>query len=158
MSEETLTRTRLATLMAQVYDLVRACPAGRVTTYGALAKTIGYPRGARVVGWFMNDIPDHTDIPAQRVLNATGELTGSWAFGQRGKMRQLLEAEGIPFSPEERVDMKHFGWEPMRDLSDDERVRILAAATPDAITISSRLLYNLLNDKASPFRGLAYTE
>lgn len=158
MPEETLTRTHLATLIAQVYDLVRACPAGRVTTYGALAKTIGYPRGARVVGWFMNEVPDHTAIPAQRVLSATGELTGSWAFGQRGKMRQLLAAEGIAFTPEERVDMRRYGWEPMRDLSDDERARILAAATPDAITISPRLLYNLLNDKASPFRGLEYSE
>lgn len=158
MPEETLTREHLATLISQVYDLVRACPVGRVTTYGALAKVIGFPRGARVVGWFMNEIPDRSDVPAQRVLNASGELTGSWAFGQRGKMRQLLEAEGIPFSPEERVDMKIFAWDPLRDLSADELARILANAKPSAITISPRLLYNLLNDKASPFRGMAYVE
>src|SRR5215813_11965773 len=89
-------REQVATLMARVFALVRACPVGRVTTYGWLAKAVGYPRGARMVGWIMNESP--AGVPAQRVINSKGELTGSWAFGSPGLMRQLLESEGIVFS------------------------------------------------------------
>ena len=69
-----------AALKARVFALVRACPVGRVTTYGWLAKAVGYPRGARMIGWFMNESP--AGVPAQRVINSKGELSGSWAFGQ----------------------------------------------------------------------------
>src|SRR5215471_2052324 len=105
-------------LKAQVFALVCACPVGRVTTYGALAKAIGYPRGARMVGWIMNETPQ--GVPAQRVINSKGELSGSWAFGSPDLMRQLLENEGIIFSVDGRVDLKRYGWDPMRDLSDEE--------------------------------------
>src|SRR5205823_4192163 len=115
-----------ATLSARVFALVRACPVGRVTTYGALAKAVGYPRGARMVGWIMNESPE--GVPAQRVINSKGELSGSWAFGSPGLMRQLLEAEGIVFSADGRVDLKRYGWEPVRDLSSDELQRILERA------------------------------
>jgi len=94
MSDETSpTSEQTARLMDQVFALVRACPAGRVTTYGWIGKALGYPRGARMIGWIMNETPE--GVPAQRVINSKGELSGSWAFGQRGKMRKLLEAEGI---------------------------------------------------------------
>src|SRR5690348_15618717 len=106
------------TLKTQVYALVQACPAGRVTTYGALAKAVGYPRGARMVGWIMNETPE--GVPAQRVINSKGELSGSWAFGSPDLMRQLLENEGILFSEAGRVDLKRFGWDPSRDLSEEE--------------------------------------
>src|SRR6478752_4202281 len=77
--------------------LVRACPAGRVTTYGWIGNALGLPRGgARVVGWIMNESHDGT-VPAQRVINSKGELSGAWAFGQKGRMRKLLEDEGIVF-------------------------------------------------------------
>src|SRR5579875_1727953 len=105
-------RQIVASLKAQVYALVRACPAGKVTTYGWLGKALGYPRGARMIGWIMNESPE--GVPAQRVINSKGELSGSWAFGQRGRMRKLLEAEGIVFSEEERVDLKRYGWDPIR--------------------------------------------
>src|SRR5579864_6599287 len=95
-----------AALTARVYALVQACPVGKVTTYGWLAKTVGYPRGARMIGWFMNETPD--GVPAQRVINSKGELSGSWAFGQQGRMRSMLEAEGIVFSAEGRVDLKRY--------------------------------------------------
>src|SRR5438874_3626779 len=104
MSNETSPTTeQVENLMARVFALVRACPVGKVTTYGALAKTIGYPRGARMVGWFMNESPE--GVPAQRVINSKGELSGSWAFGEQGRMRSLLEAEGIVFSADGRVDL-----------------------------------------------------
>src|SRR3989449_4448625 len=124
MSNETSpTQKQVATLKAQVFALVNACPAGRVTTYGWIGKALGYPRGARMIGWIMNETPQ--GVPAQRVINSKGELSGSWAFGQRGRMRQLLEAEGIVFSADERVDMKRYGWDPSRDLSEEEVKQML---------------------------------
>lgn len=151
MPDETSpTSTAIASLMAQTYALVQACPAGRVTTYGWIGKALGYPRGARMIGWFMNESPE--GVPAQRVINSKGELSGSWAFGQRGRMRQLLEAEGIVFSPNERVDLKRYGWDPSQALSEDERNRILAQANMP-VTVSDWLMNLLLNDKASPFRA-----
>jgi methylated-DNA-protein-cysteine methyltransferase related protein len=106
-----------------------------------------------MIGWVMNESPD--GVPAQRVINSKGELSGSWAFGQSGKMRQLLEEEGIVFSPEERVDMKRYGWDPTRDLSEESLKRILAEAATDPINASERLLYLMRNDPASPMRGAA---
>src|SRR5438270_1806223 len=139
-----------ATLSARVFALVRACPVGRVTTYGWLAKAVGYPRGARMVGWMMNESAE--GVPAQRVINSKGELSGSWAFGQKGRMRQLLEAEGIVFSADERVDLKRYGWDPSRDLTEEELKRILDNAGTTSVTPSQRLLNLLQNDAASPMR------
>jgi methylated-DNA-protein-cysteine methyltransferase related protein len=152
MPDETSpTSEQTARLMDQVFALVKACPTGRVTTYGWIGKALGYPRGARMIGWIMNETPE--GVPAQRVINSKGELSGSWAFGQRGKMRQLLEAEGITFSDDERVDLKRYGWDPSRDLSAEELKRILdRAATPSAHA-SPRLLSLLRNDMASPLRS-----
>jgi methylated-DNA-protein-cysteine methyltransferase-like protein len=139
------------TLSARVFALVRACPAGRVTTYGALAKAIGYPRGARMVGWIMNETPE--GVPAQRVINSKGELSGSWAFGSPDLMRQLLEQEGIVFSEVGRVDLKRYGWEPLRDLSDKELQDILDHANDVQYEASIKLLGLMRNDPASPLRG-----
>ncbi|MFL5586563.1 MAG: MGMT family protein [Ktedonobacteraceae bacterium] len=119
-----------------------------MTRFGWLAKTKGYPSGARMVGWIMNESPE--GVPAQHVINSKGELSGSWAFGQRGSMRQLLEAEGIVFSPEERVDLKRYGWDPSLDLDEEERKHILDVAANIAAAPSERLLHLLRNDSASP--------
>jgi methylated-DNA-protein-cysteine methyltransferase related protein len=121
-----------------------------VAAYGWLAKAVGYPRGARMIGWIMNESPE--GIPAQRVINSKGELSGSWAFGQRGMMRKLLEAEGVVFSEDERVDLKRYGWDPSRDLSQEELKRILDSAATTSVTPSQRLLNLLQNDAASPMR------
>ncbi len=153
MSNETSpTSEQVETLMARVYALVRACPAGRVTTYGWLAKAVGYPRGARMVGWFMNESPE--GVPAQRVINSKGELSGSWAFGEQGRMRQLLEGEGIVFSADGRVDLKRYGWEPTRDLSQEELRDILDSANDIHYEVSMKLLDLMRNDPASPMRGI----
>jgi methylated-DNA-protein-cysteine methyltransferase related protein len=150
MSDEiAATEKKAGTLKAQVYALVRACPAGKVTTYGWIGKALGYPRGARMIGWIMNESPE--GVPAQRVINSKGELSGSWAFGQRGRMRKLLEAEGIVFSEDERVDLKRYGWDPSRDLSNEELQHILSSAAPP-VDPTPRLLNLMLNDPASPFR------
>ncbi len=141
---------RVATLKARVHALVRACPRGRVTTYGWIGKALGYPRGARMIGWIMNEPTE--GVPAQRVINSKGELSGSWAFGERGRMRRLLEEEGIVFTEDGRVDLKRYGWDPSRDLSDEERQRILDAAAETPVVASPRLMNLLRNDSASPLR------
>lgn len=138
-------------LKAQVFALVCACPVGRVTTYGALAKAIGYPRGARMVGWIMNESAE--GVPAQRVINSKGELSGSWAFGSPDLMRQLLENEGIVFSAESRVDLKRYGWEPLRDLSSEELQDILDHASDMQYKASAKLVSLMRNDPASPLRS-----
>src|SRR5947209_19615017 len=117
-SEMSPASEQLSPLIARVFALVKACPVGKVTTYGWLAKAVGYPRGARMIGWIMNETPQ--GVPAQRVINSKGELSGSWAFGERGRMRQLLEAEGIVFSADGRVDLKRYGWDPSRNLTEAE--------------------------------------
>ena len=137
-------------LASGVFALVQACPAGRVTTYGWLAKAIGYPRGARMVGWIMKEAPE--GVPAQRVINSKGELSGSWAFGQKGRMRSLLEAEGIVFAQDERVDLKRYGWDPTRDFSADELNSILQKSASVYYQASPQLLGLMRNDPASPLR------
>ncbi|GCE45574.1 methylated-DNA-protein-cysteine methyltransferase-like protein [Thermosporothrix hazakensis] len=143
----------VTSLMQRVFALVQACPPGRVTTYGWLAKAIGYPKGSRMVGWIMHEASG--GVPAQRVINSKGELSGSWAFGERGKMRRLLEDEGVVFSANDRVDVKRYGWDPLRDLSEDERERIFAEAAALPVTVSRRLLLLLRTDAASPLRDQA---
>ena len=153
MSNETPNlNNQVATLKAQVFALVKACPPGRVTTYGWIGKALGYPRGARMIGWIMNESTN--GVPAQRVINSKGELSGSWAFGQSGTMRQLLEAEGIAFSAEERVDMKRYGWDPTRDLTEEALKQILDEATSTPVKASERLLYLMRTDPASPLRNI----
>lgn len=115
-----------------------------------MVKALGYPKGARMVGWIMNEASG--DIPAQRVVNSKGELSGSWAFGQKGRMRQLLEAEGVQFSSNDRIDLKRYSWDPTSDLSSEELQAVLREAGGD-YTPTPRLLSLLLNDVASPFRS-----
>jgi methylated-DNA-protein-cysteine methyltransferase-like protein len=152
MEGEPLTRGMASELAAKVYALVRACPAGRVTTYGWLGAAVGYPRGARMVGWIMNHTPSRAEVPAHRVINSKGELTGSWAFGQRGRMRQLLEREGVTFADDGHVDLARFGWNPTRDLDAAERERILTEASAAPEQVDDELFRQLLDDPASPFR------
>lgn len=139
-----------STLMARVFALVETCPAGRVTTYGWLAKAVGYPRGARLIGWIMNE--SRPGVPAQRVINSKGELSGSWAFGSPDRMRSLLEAEGVTFTDAGKVDLKRYGWDPSRDLSEEERERIFHEADSSIERPSKRLIGLLQYDAASPFK------
>jgi methylated-DNA-protein-cysteine methyltransferase-like protein len=122
-----------------------------VAIHGWIGKALGYPRGARMIGWFMNESPE--GVPAQRVINSKGELSGSWAFGQRGRMRQLLEAEGIIFSANETVDLKRYGWDPSRDLNEEELKQILEGAANISVGVSERLLNLMRFDPASPLRA-----
>jgi methylated-DNA-protein-cysteine methyltransferase-like protein len=87
-----------------------------VTTYGAIARAIGSPRSARIVGWAMATCPDDVSDVAHRVVNREGELSGGWAWGHPDIMRGLLEEEGVAFIGEYRVDLARHFWEPDEDL------------------------------------------
>ncbi len=151
MSDESLPAdNQIAGLKARVFALVRACPTGRVTTYGWLAKCAGYPRGARMVGWIMNE--SSPGVPAQRVINSKGELSGSWAFGSPDRMRQLLEAEGITFSDDGRVDLKRYGWDPSRDLTPTQIEEIFNSSNESSEQPSPKLMNLMKHDPASPFK------
>lgn len=141
---------QVALLKARVFALVRACPAGRVTTYGWLAKCAGYANAARIVGWIMNEAS--SGVPAQRVINSKGELSGSWAFGAPDRMRQLLEAEGIVFSDAGKVDLKRYGWDPTRDLSPAQRAEILGASDEASEQPGPHLMSLVHHDPVSPFK------
>lgn len=80
----------------RVYQLVRKVPKGRVTSYGAIAASIGSPRAARMVGWAMNASHSSKEyVPAHRVVNRNGVLTGKHHFPSINTMQELLEAEGV---------------------------------------------------------------
>ncbi|HET8630700.1 MAG TPA: MGMT family protein [Thermomicrobiales bacterium] len=147
-----ISREDAGLLGARIYALVRACPPGRATSYGALGAAIGHPRGARMVGWFMNATPDRLQVPAHRVVSKDGTLSGGWAFGGKERMRALLEAEGVAFDAQGRVNMRAHGWDPGADLSDDERARVLDGAASLPFDPPVDLLRLLNRDPASPFR------
>ncbi len=102
----------------RVHDVVRQVPHGRVTTYGRIAKALGAPRSARMVGWAMHNCPDDVSEVAHRVVNRYGELSGGWSWGHPDIMKALLEDEGITFIDEYQVDLLKHVWEPeLEDLS-----------------------------------------
>jgi methylated-DNA-protein-cysteine methyltransferase-like protein len=96
----------------RVYAVARQIPYGKVTSYGAIAKALGTARSARMVGWAMNACHNLEDVPAHRVVNRKGLLSGKHHFDGTNLMQQLLESEGIVVVDNQIVDFaKHF-WEP----------------------------------------------
>ena len=97
----------------RVYDLVRQVPYGHVTTYGHIAQALGLRSSARMVGWALNAIAlsDREDIPAHRVVNRFGALSGRMHFETPFAMRERLEAEGVTFNGE-NVDLARHLWDP----------------------------------------------
>ena len=101
----------------RVYDVVRQIPEGRVTSYGAIARFLGSGRSARMVGWAMNNAHSLPDgIPAHRVVNASGLLTGKHHFGMPGAMQEYLENEGIRVVDNQVADFKRKFWDPVKEL------------------------------------------
>lgn len=148
--KQIITPPQIATLVNHVYALVLACPRGRVTTYGWIGKALGYSRGAKMIGWIMNETP--AGVPAHRVISSKGELTASRAFGAPNRMRELLEADGVTVSDEQKVDMKRYGWDPSA-LSRTELEQIITTVPDLHWQMSPRLLQLMHNDPASPFRS-----
>ena len=100
----------------KVYDIARLIPYGRVTSYGAIAKCLGAPGSARMVGWAMNGSHKHADIPAHRVVNRKGLLSGKHHFEGTNLMQQLLESEGIEVVEHSIQDFERLFWDPMKEL------------------------------------------
>jgi methylated-DNA-protein-cysteine methyltransferase-like protein len=99
----------------QVYEVVRLIPNGRVTSYGAIANYLGTKSGARMVGWAMNAAHELPDVPAHRVVNRNGLLTGKMHF--RGNtMQELLENEGIEIKNDQVVNFDQLFWDPEKEL------------------------------------------
>ena len=94
----------------RVYDVVRRIPPGRVTTYGHVAALCGNPRAARTVGWALHALPDETDVPWQRVVNARGGISIGKVGVPPALQRALLEGEGVEFGASGRIDLDAFGW------------------------------------------------
>lgn len=101
----------------QVYEVVRLIPFGRVTSYGAIANYLGTKSGARMVGWAMNASHVLPDVPAHRVVNRNGLLTGKMHFEDLNEMQRLLENEGIAIKKDQVQDFKLLFWNPMTELS-----------------------------------------
>ena len=103
-----------------VYEVVRLIPKGRVTSYGAIAKYLGSAGSSRMVGWAMNAA--HTakpKVPAQRVVNRSGLLTGKHHFGSPDAMQRLLEKDGVEVDGDKVVDFKNRFWDPAVELQMD---------------------------------------
>ena len=101
----------------RVYEVVRQIPSGRVTSYGAIAKALGAARSARMVGYAMNASHAIEDVPAHRVVNRKGMLTGKFHFEGTNLMQQLLESEGIKVENNQIVDFDKHIWNPEISIS-----------------------------------------
>jgi len=99
-----------------VYDVVRLIPEGRWTSYGAIAHFLGIRGSARMVGWAMNSSHGISDIPAHRVLNREGRLTGKHHFNPQGLMQKLLEEEGLIIEDEQILNAEASFWDPSKEL------------------------------------------
>lgn len=102
---------------SRVYDVTRLIPYGRVTSYGAIARYLGTGSSARMVGWALNSSHHgHGFIPAHRVLNRNGILTGKHHFGTSSTMQQLLENEGFTVDDDRVVEFRERFWDPADEL------------------------------------------
>ena len=99
-----------------VYEVVKLIPKGRVTSYGSIAKYLGIAKSARIVGWAMNNSHFDTSIPAHRVVNRNGLLTGKHHFYEENTMKKLLLDEGITIIDDKVVDFNKIFWNPSKEL------------------------------------------
>ena len=106
------------TFFEKVYEVVRLIPKGRVTSYGAIAKFLGTAGSSRMVGWAMNS--SHTaipSVPAQRVVNRNGLLTGKAHFNSKYSMEQMLKNDGVKVEDDKVLRFKELFWDPMIELN-----------------------------------------
>lgn len=106
-----------ASFYEQVYEIVRLIPKGRVTSYGAIAKSIGAGKSSRLVGYAMNNAHElHPPVPAHRVVNHKGLLTGKFHFATPELMQELLENEGVIVESDKVQNFKTVFWDPAAEL------------------------------------------
>ncbi|SUZ75546.1 uncharacterized protein METZ01_LOCUS28400, partial [marine metagenome] len=99
-----------------VYEVVKLIPKGRVTSYGAIARYLGTTKSARVVGWAMNNSHTLNNVPAHRVVNRDGLLTGKNHFSHPNEMKNLLESEGIKVQKDKIINFNSYYWDPIKEL------------------------------------------
>jgi methylated-DNA-protein-cysteine methyltransferase related protein len=100
-----------------VYDVVRKIPKGRVTSYGAIAAALGTKKSARMVGWALNGCHGvKPKVPAHRVVNRSGLLTGKIHFSYPEQMQELLEKEGVKVKDDQVVNFNKLFWDPVKEL------------------------------------------
>lgn len=99
-----------------VYDIVRQIPKGRVTSYGAIAAALGAKSSSRMVGWAMNNSHVLKNVPAHRVVNRNGLLTGKMHFANPNQMQELLEKEGVEIVDDQVQDFNKRFWDPLQEL------------------------------------------
>lgn len=99
-----------------IYDITRQIPFGRVTSFGAIAKCIGTGSSARLVGWALGASQHLPDVPAHRVVNRVGLLSGKHHFGENDEMQKLLEREGIKIENDKVMDFETLFWDPISIL------------------------------------------
>lgn len=104
------------TFFEDVYDVVRLVPPGRVTSYGAIGRYLGLARSARMVGWALNSAVSMPDVPAHRVVNRNGLLSGRAHFATPDTMQQLLEAEGVEVKEHQVQEFQKHHWDPNIEL------------------------------------------
>ena len=109
---------KLEGFFEDVFAVVRLIPPGRVSSYGAIARYLGRSGSARMVGWALNGATLLPDVPAQRVVNREGRLTGKIHFGTPTRMQELLEAEGVAVKDDQVVAFKERFWDPERDINE----------------------------------------
>jgi len=102
----------------QVYQIVKLIPEGRVSSYGAIANYLGAKSGARMVGWAMNAAHKRPEIPAHRVVNRSGLLTGKHHFPAERPMQEQLETEGVSIVNDQVQDFNLLFWDPSMEIED----------------------------------------
>lgn len=102
----------------RVYQVVRKIPSGRVTSFGAIAKYLGAAGSARTVGYALNGVVEREDVPAHRVVNRNGLLTGKHHFPGTNVMQQMLESEGVRVKEDKVQDFQEKFWNPVTELND----------------------------------------
>ena len=100
----------------EVWAVVRLIPPGRVTSYGAIARYLGTAKSSRMVGYAMNAAHALPDVPAHRVVNRVGVLTGKHHFATLTRMQELLEREGIEVKDDKIIHFEKHYWDPMLEL------------------------------------------
>lgn len=110
--------TKNESLYEKVYNVVRKIPEGKVTSYGAIATFLGRKGSARMIGYAMNNSHAFDDIPAHRVVNRKGLLTGKHHFSPPSLMQQLLENEGIEIEDDQIQNFSNVFWDPLKELTD----------------------------------------
>lgn len=111
-----MTQKKETNFFERVYEVTRQIPYGRVTSYGAIARFLGAPQSARMVGWAMNNAHNIGDVPAHRVVNRLGLLTGKHHFPGTDTMQRMLESEGIKIIEDQVQDFRDCFWDPNESL------------------------------------------